>query len=256
MDDNDTDSVSTTTKEQYLDELKKWIDETRKHNQLSIALWQNFVQQVHVRENLSAPNVANNSNIQSHNQPIRFYGYKIPPIWKRLLAEIIDFVILFVIKMFLTLLILESIDFVDLDGNTISITELQKKLQNPQLAMQMSVEIVTLELLHRCIVCCYETYWLVVQRATPGKQYMGLAVVEASNFIPLQMEDVVLVHPATTLSVKDALLRSILKSVFIGFLLPICFVFLFFKFKRTGYDLLTKSLVVEFNPNPPVHEHR
>lgn len=32
----------------------------------------------------------------------------------------------------------------------------RKNLQDPKIAMQMSVEILTLELLHRFIVCCYE----------------------------------------------------------------------------------------------------
>ena len=32
----------------------------------------------------------------------------------------------------------------------------KKNLQDPKIAMQMSVEILTLELLHRFIVCCYE----------------------------------------------------------------------------------------------------
>lgn len=33
---------------------------------------------------------------------------------------------------------------------------LHKKFQNPKLAMQMSYELLTLEILHRIIVCCYE----------------------------------------------------------------------------------------------------
>lgn len=252
---SESDTTASLT-EQYIRQLRSWVEETHRQNQQAMAAWHDGIQQATLRQNSNPTNILNSNGIQSQSNPIVFYGYKIPPIWKRLLAEIIDFIILFVIKMFLTLMILESIDFVDVEGNTISIAELQTKLQNPQFATQMSVELLTLELLHRCVVCCYETYWLVMQRATPGKQYMGLAVVEATSFIPLQREDVVLVHPATTLSIKDALFRSVMKSVFIGFLLPICFVLVFFKFKRTGYDLIAKSIVVEFNPNPPVHEQR
>ncbi|KAF5283044.1 hypothetical protein FQR65_LT14105 [Abscondita terminalis] len=253
---------NASTREEYMEKLQKWIDEVRKQQHQTITFWANYVSQTQVRRNLNLNSAQRihvtvtptNNNIQT--SVTRSYIYKIPPIWKRLIAEAIDFFILFVIKMFLTLTILESVDLIDIETN--GFTALQKKLQDSKLAVQMSFELLTLEILHRCIVCCYETYWVVVQRATPGKRYMGLAIVEAVNIVPLpgQLQEVVLVTPATNLNVRNAMFRSILKIIFIGLLLPFCFVSLFFKFNRTGYDMVTNSLVVEHNPDPPVHEHR
>lgn len=87
---------------------------------------------------------------------------------------------------------------------------------------------------------------------------MGLAVVHVDNITHVQgqLEETVLAHPCTPLNIKDAIFRALLKNVFIGLLLPICFVLLFFKYNRTGYDLMTNSLVVEYNPNPPMQENR
>ncbi|KAK4871651.1 hypothetical protein RN001_015775 [Aquatica leii] len=248
------------TREEYMEKLQKWIEEVRKQQQETVAFWIHSVNQAQVRRNIRIHsfrhvNATPTNNTQT-TTAARSYVYKIPPIWKRLVAEAIDFFILLVIKMFLTLTIVESVDLIDIENN--GFTALQKKLQDSKLAVQMSFELLTLEILHRCIVCCYETYWVVVQRATPGKRYMGLAIVEAVNIVPLpgQLQEVVLVTPAVNLSVKSAMFRSILKIIFIGLLLPFCFVSLFFKFNRTGYDMVTNSLVVEYNPDPPVHEHR
>jgi len=254
--------TSNETREEYINKLQKWIDDVRKHNERTFALWCSYAAQLQVHY-VQLPNANSNPVVTAPNDPLvvnrpGFYIYIIPPMWKRMVAEVIDFLILFVIKMFLTIIILESFDVIFSDLENYGLNSFHKKLQNPKLAMQMSMEILTLEILHRFIVCCYETYWLVLQCATPGKRYMGLAVVHAVNVAHVQgqLEETVLAHPCTALSIKDAILRTLLKNVFIGLLLPICFVLLFFKYNRTGYDLMTNSLVVEYNPNPPTQEHR
>jgi len=254
--------------------LRKWVKEAQKHHMRIFALWCRYAaahveeqcEQLRLRQNINSnarPNTNSNARPVPNDQATQnrpgFYIYVIPPMWKRMVAEIIDFLILFVIKMFLTIIVLESFDIIDME--TYGLTAFHKKLQNPKLAMQMSMEILTLEILHRFVVCCYETYWLVVQCATPGKKYMGLAVVHAVNVVHVhrvqgQLEETVLAQPCTTLTIKDAIVRAVLKNIFIGLLLPICFVLLFFKYNRTGYDLMTNSLVVEYNPNPPMREHR
>lgn len=244
-------------RQEYMAKLHKWVEDIRKHNEAAFGLWCTYTAQYVQLQ----PNTNPNPPITPADDPLvftraGFYIYIIPPMWKRIVAEIIDFLILFLIKMFLTIIVLESFDIIDLENY--GLNSFHKKLQNPKLAMQMSVEILMLEILHRFIVCCYETYWLVVRCATPGKRYMGLAVVHAVNVTHVQghVEETVIAHPCTALSIKDAVFRALLKNVFIGLLLPICFVLLFFKYNRTGYDLMTNSLVVEYNPNPPMQEHR
>ncbi|RZC33737.1 protein FAM8A1, partial [Asbolus verrucosus] len=127
----------------------------------------------------------------------------------------------------------------------------QNDVPDPKIAMQMSVEILTLELLHRFIVCCYEIYWLRGGTcATPGKRYMGLMVIQVENIVPVpgRSDDIVRVNPCSPLGLQKAIIRAILKNVFLGVMLPMCFTLYIFRFNRTGYDAISNSLVVEYNP--------
>lgn len=44
------------------------------------------------------------------NQRPSTYEFVIPPLWKRMVAELMDFFILFLVKMALTFILLESFD--------------------------------------------------------------------------------------------------------------------------------------------------
>lgn len=83
---------------------------------------------------------------------------------------------------------------------------------------------------------------------------MGLKVYYVTNMTVIQARPQLIVraHPCTPLGWKSAIFRAILKNVLVGILMfPVCLGFLFFNPYRTGYDILTKSLVVEHNDNPP-----
>lgn len=83
---------------------------------------------------------------------------------------------------------------------------------------------------------------------------MGLKVYYVSKLTVVQVQPQMIVraHPCTALGWQAAIFRAILKNIFVGILMfPVCFGFLFFNHYRTGYDILTKSLVVEHNDNPP-----
>ena len=76
---------------------------------------------------------------------------------------------------------------------------------------------------------------------------MGLRVVQCRSVTPVERPDgeVVLVSPGTDLGLPLALGRSISKNLILAFLFPICFTLFFFRFNRTGYDLICNSIVVE-----------
>ena len=42
--------------------------------------------------------------------------YTIPPIWKRIVAEILDFMILFVLKVMITFVAVDAFDLIDLEN--------------------------------------------------------------------------------------------------------------------------------------------
>lgn len=188
-------------------------------------------------------------------QPNYYYEYVLPPVWKRLCAELIDFLILLVIKLYLTFIFIDFVHGVEIPEKNF---DFQNYWDNPALAVQVPSEIVILEVISRIVVCLYETYWLKGEpSATPGKKYMGLKVYRATNVFVVQEHPQVIVRaqPCTELGWQYAILRAILKNTFVGlFMFPVCLGFLFINHNRTGYDMITNSLVVEYNPNPPRHE--
>ncbi|XP_045481486.1 protein FAM8A1 [Harmonia axyridis] len=247
------------TREEYISSLKQWLDNARS--------WGEYSRHYFLCAGLAneiAPSPANEnsepfrSTLQQRPQsgqrnPIfapATYEFVIPPMWKRFVAEILDFFILFVIKLILTFAAVETFNFVTVEN--FGLATIEKYLQNPRMAMQMYVETLGLELLHRCVVCCYEVYWLKGRPcATPGKRYMGLMVIQVDNIVPApgRFENKVRVSPGSCLGYQNALTRAVLKNLFIAFLLPICFTMYVFRYNRTGYDLMSKSVVVEYNPN-------
>lgn len=90
--------------------------------------------------------------------------------------------------------------------------------------------------------------------ATPGKRYMGLMVVHVENVVPVpgSADKLVRVTPCLPLGFQKSIIRAILKNVFLGVMLPMCFTLYIFRYNRTGYDAISNSLVVEYNPQIPL----
>ncbi|XP_044256350.1 protein FAM8A1 [Tribolium madens] len=248
------------SRQEYVDKLKQWLDEAR--------LWHGFCASFPYYTNLQSQTENNTWNVaylnrighgnrRNPNTPVfqpGIHEFVIPPLWKRIVAEFLDFLILLLIKMVVTFVIIEC--FYVLSIENYRFDSFKKNLQDPKIAMQMSVEILTLELLHRFIVCCYEVYWLKGGScATPGKKYMGLMVIQVENITPLpgQSDDVVRVSPCLPLGMQKAIIRAVLKNVFLGVMLPMCFTLYVFRYNRTGYDAMSSSLVVECNPQIQFH---
>lgn len=176
------------------------------------------------------------------------FEYRIPPIWKRFAAEFIDLTLLFLLKFSIAFIAIDVFDF-------IHITDLQMDLRiDYKMALEMTYGMLILEMIHRVIVCTFETFWLqhgvngCIGGATPGKSLMGLRVVQCRNVIPVDRPDdpnLVLVSPGTDLGLPLALGRSVVKNLILTFLFPVCFTLFFFRFNRTVYDLLCNSIVVE-----------
>lgn len=100
----------------------------------------------------------------------------------------------------------------------------------------------------------FQAFWLqhgvygYIGGATPGKYIMGLRVVQCQSITPVQRPNepnLVLVSPGTDLGLPLALGRSVAKNFVLAFLFPVCFSLFFFRFNRTGYDLICNSIVIE-----------
>ncbi|KMQ93134.1 protein fam8a1-like protein [Lasius niger] len=179
------------------------------------------------------------------------YEYRIPPIWKRFAAEFIDSTMLFLLKFSITFIAIDVFDFIDIEDLDVLQTNLRIDYK---IALEMTYGILILEVIHRVIVCIFEAFWLqhgvygFIGGATPGKYMMGLRVVQCRSITPVERPnepDMVLVSPGTDLGLPLALGRSVVKNFVLAFLFPICFSLFFFRFNRTGYDLICNSIVVE-----------
>jgi len=184
--------------------------------------------------------------------------YTVPPVWKRVAAETLDFLVLFVLKLVITFIAVDFFEMVDMDSFEMPLDILSKiDTQEPLkidygLAVRFTQEILILELVHRVVVCIFEA--LCTHRgpmgipggATPGKVIMGLKIIKAEEVFPLGVNRV-RVSPASDLGMGWAVLRSVLKNFSLAFFFPVCFSLLFLPHSRTLYDYFSRSIVVE-NP--------
>jgi len=183
--------------------------------------------------------------------------FTIPPIWKRVAAEALDFLILFVLKVMITFIAVDFFELVDLDQyemplDLLSSLDPENLKIDYTLAFQFTQEILVLELVHRLVVCIFEA--LCTHRgplgipggATPGKVIMGLKIIKADQVLSLGINRIRVV-PGSDLGIFWAFVRSILKNFSVAFFFPVCFSLLFLPHSRTLYDILGRSVVVENN---------
>ncbi|XP_035700637.1 protein FAM8A1 isoform X2 [Folsomia candida] len=206
---------------------------------------------------------------------------KLAPVWKRFLAEVIDFLFLLVVKLFITFTVIDTFELIDLDNidldalrgeggtaaNGADAGQTDAQLQGLyDIALSLTSELLLLELTHRIVVCFFEAYCLWKAGGTPGKTMLGLRVVHAVDILPFspQRNNVnvnnnnqqlpfgwdlsgpsVIVRPGSYLTFPRALLRSCLKNFSLAFFFPLCFTLFHFDNSRTLYDLMAHSLVVE-----------
>lgn len=186
--------------------------------------------------------------------------YRIPPLWKRFVAEFLDFLILLFWKFAVTLVAVDVFDFIDVDKYDLDVLRQHAKIDY-YMALEMTSEILLLEMIHRIVVCLFEAFWL--QRgtdghaggATPGKLVMGIRVVVCTKVTHTEGRpvDVVTVYPGTDLGFGWAFARAFAKSMILALLFPVCFVLFFFRHNRTGYDIMCRTIVVE---DPQRQQHQ
>ncbi|KAF8778195.1 protein FAM8A1-like isoform X2 [Argiope bruennichi] len=212
----------------------------------------NFPNAFFPNQNISAPEPARPrvtfQNVpESESQQSAGVVYILPSVFKRFVAEVIDFILLLIIKVMLTYIAVDFFDLVNLDKYDFDL--IRNDQLDYQIAMEVTSEIVTLEIVHRSIVCVFEA--LFTQRknaATPGKTIMRLRVVTCEAVDELDPKTV-RVYPAGDLGFGWALVRSFIKNFSYAFIFPTCCTMYFFQHNRTAYDHICGSIVVEV-PRP------
>lgn len=209
--------------------------------------------------NYSTPNyfqqqIGRNENTTTQDSSVEGIECRIPPMWKRLIAEFLDFSILFILKLGVTFIAIDFFEIIDLDKFDFDL--LYKDVKT---ALQITHDIMLLEIIHRVVVCIFETLWLAkglggrIGGATPGKTMLGLCVVRCESITSLSPDDeLLLIKPGTDLGIKYAFMRSLIKNLVLSIFIPACFAFLYFRYNRAGYDMLCNTIVVE----EPVRRYR
>ncbi|XP_050027418.2 protein FAM8A1 [Dermacentor andersoni] len=196
-------------------------------------------------------NLVGGQRVQRPNAPPRLgHEFKLPPLWKRFAAEVLDSFILLFVKLLVTYIAVDFFDIIDLDKYDFDL--LREDTLNYKLALEVTSEIVVLEVIHRILVCFYETICLhkgidSPGGRTPGKGVFGLKVVSCASIEEIGGRRI-RVYPAGDIGLGWALLRSFVKNFTMAFLFPACLTIFCFQHGRAAYDVLCNCIVVEELP--------
>lgn len=168
--------------------------------------------------------------------------YSIPSPLQRLLAEMVDFFILFFIKatIIISIMHLSGIKDVSKFAMHFIVEEIDEDTSMEELQKMMLVALV-----YRILVCLYEIICIWgAGGATPGKFLIGLRVVTCDSSVLVQPNRV-LVVPATNVSLSASTVRALNKNFSIAFFFPAFITLLFFQHNRTVYDMVAGTIVVK-----------
>lgn len=179
---------------------------------------------------------------ENGNAPRPGREYSIPSPLQRLLAEMVDFFILFFIKatIIISIMHLSGIKDVSKFAMHFIVEEIDEDTSMEELQKMMLVALV-----YRILVCFYEIVCIWgAGGATPGKFLIGLRVVTCDSSVLVQPNRV-LVVPATNVSLSASTVRALNKNFSIAFFFPAFITLLFFQHNRTVYDMVAGTIVVK-----------
>ncbi|XP_048729166.1 protein FAM8A1-like [Ostrea edulis] len=278
---NDTSGRRYRNLREYTDQLHLWLYQYRMWNSMqSFPLMLNSCSLT----GLSLPNSSNTTFTQftpttaapeatqaapDNRRPVPNPGIQgqrvgtvhfLPPLWKRVAAEIIDFIVLFYLKIMMTVLVLRQMGYIREDNMIDAPMDIMPKFDftditeiDVEKAFSVTSELIALEIVNRMMITVFETLCLskgiggVVGGATPGKRMLGLKVVSCIHVIP-QTHGRVIVCPARDIGFFSALVRSVIKNFTMAFFFPACLTVFIFQHNRAAYDILAKTIVIDARP--------
>ncbi|XP_038051352.1 protein FAM8A1-like [Patiria miniata] len=183
---------------------------------------------------------------QPHIPQLTVSEFTLPSLYRRIFAEIIDFILLFVMKFGVTLFVIEYMGIVD--PSSFMMRFLIEEIDEDSTFEDLQ-QMLLFALIYRVVVCTYETFFLRhglgtrVGGATPGKYCMGLRVVSCDRVQTLGGNRVLVTSPED-LTYLQAFLRAVIKNFSMAFFFPACITVFFNPHFRAAYDILTRSVVV------------
>ncbi|XP_054156521.1 protein FAM8A1-like [Oppia nitens] len=197
-----------------------------------------------VNQNMVNNNMNNNTTTTQRNGRV----YSMPKLWKRIAAEVIDFCFLLILKLMVTYVAVDYLDLIDLDKFDLSL--LDNDFDALQIAYELTSEIIIIEMIHRFIVCAYETICLYSGQmgreggSTPGKAIFGISVVSCETIDDLG-NGLIRVTPAKNIGLFWSLVRALIKNMSAVFFIPASLTVFLSPHNRAAYDILCKCVVVQ-----------
>ncbi|KAI6173006.1 RDD domain-containing protein [Aphelenchoides besseyi] len=189
-------------------------------------------------------------NVNYEQNTLVVQRWSIPPFSRRLIAELIDFFILFLLKMVIvwTLVEVEAIDLDQFDSILTSTADLQTLIDLTQGLFHIEVisKILSGIVEALCLTYGFASY---PPGTTPGKFVMNLQVVSCIDIQPVAgVRNQVVVTSQPHISIFNSLIRSLLKNLVTNFLFPVNAFFYAFSYNRSVYDHAASTLVVTRTP--------
>lgn len=117
------------------------------------------------------------------------YDLVISPLYKRFLAEVLDCIILFVIKIVVLVILIDLFDVnITLDLDITDIKDMKFLEDDYSQLLNLSSEFIVLEIITKLISCFYEAIFYNKFGATVGKLVLGIKVIHAEAVIPLEQQ--------------------------------------------------------------------
>lgn len=171
----------------------------------------------------------------------------IPSIYRRVFAEFIDFVLLFSIK--LTITMYAILYFGVVDQTSFALKFLAEEIDEDA-TMEDLQQVLAIAFVYRSFVCIYETIFLAstmrrttLGGATPGKFMMGLRTISCERVQTLGEGRVQVTLP-DNLTYIQAFGRAVIKNFSMAFFFPACITMFFNPHLRSTYDIIAKTVVV------------
>jgi len=221
------------------------------YNMMMLNTFQQFVQQMPGLTNahlLAMAREGATANIRPPFDPlaeIRNARLRVASMWRRLVAEAIDFILMHAFKILIVFLIANYLHLID--ESRLTLTYMISSLLYEE-TLSFPVELICVELGYLIASIAFESFCLTRYGATPGKRLLRLRVLKCDH---LQMQDNgdVTVEPGTMLNSAAAFTRSSFKSLMSTFLFPAVLVALLTsQHRQTSYDMAANAVVVELEP--------
>ncbi|CAJ0945320.1 unnamed protein product, partial [Mesorhabditis belari] len=238
----------------YAEAVRKWVDDVTRwravHHAALTHAFIHAIQNQTLMANQTSTTQATPSaaTVQQQLDGSRIVQrrYRYPSYVRRLIAELLDFIFAFIVKLFI-IYSLVMFDFIDLDR--------YEKLMDQQTDLQMIIDITQdlfpLEILGKFVcsfveaLCISYGFFSLCPGQTPGKMIVGIQVISCHNASSVVGNgDMIEVTGSTRVPFKNSLIRASIKNLLVNSLVPLSTIAFAFHHNRAIYDLMAKTVVV------------